>query len=257
MIDKIHCEVINACIRGTVGPQNPRDKQINTSIFMKKHLALTFAILSLASFTSKAVGLVNPSFELPAIPSPNPWIGLSGSPAGFGWVIPSGNVEVISSTLWSPSHGNQSLDLNGDQPGTIYQDFTFPSAGLWAIKFDMSANPGDINIQSNNKTLRVDFGAASGPLTGLSTNTVSNIGRSHFDMQYVEITSPTLSVDASTIYRLKFTSLTGDTGGPVIDNVRIVAVPEPNSLAMLALTIGCFALSKRKGWPQTRPSHGT
>lgn len=210
---------------------------------MKKHLILTLAIIGIGTFGSNAAGLVNASFEVPAIPNPDPWIGLSGSPAGFGWVISSGNVEVISSTLWSPSHGNQSLDLNGDQPGTIYQDFTFPAAGLWTIKFDMSANPGDINIQVNDKTLRVDFGVASGLLAGVLTNTVSNIGRSHFDMQYVEMTTPTFSVDATTTYRLAFTSLTGDTGGPVIDNVRIVAVPEPSPLALVALTIGCFAFS--------------
>jgi hypothetical protein len=107
----------------------------------------------------------------------------------------------------------------------------------------MSANPGDINTQVNDKTLRVDFGAAGGPLAGVLTNTVSNIGRSHFNMQYVEVTTPTFSVDATTTYRLAFTSLTGDTGGPVIDNVRIVAVPEPTSLAILALTVGCFAFS--------------
>lgn len=207
---------------------------------MKKHILLTLAIIGIGTVGSNAAGLVNASFEVPTVPNPEPWIGLSGSPAGFGWVISSGNVEVISSTLWSPSDGSQSLDLNGDQPGAIYQDFTFPSAGLWAIKFDMSANPGDINIQINDKTLRVDFGIAGGPLTGISTNTVSNIGRSHFDMQYVEITTPTLSVDATTVYRLAFTSLTGDTGGPVIDNVRIVAVPEPSPIALMILTLCCF-----------------
>lgn len=208
---------------------------------MKKYFILTIALLILTSTHSNATGLVNPSFEIPAIPNPDPWIGLSGAPAGFGWVISSGNVEVISDTLWSPSHGHQSLDLNGTEPGSIYQDFTFPSAGLWAIKFDMSANPGDINIQVNDKTLRVDFGVAGGSLTAMLTNTVSNIGRSHFNMQYVEVTAPTISVDATTTYRLSFTSLTGDTGGPVIDNVRIVAVPEPSPLALVTLTLGCFA----------------
>jgi hypothetical protein len=145
------------------------------------------------------------------------------------------------------------LDLNGDQPGTIYQDFTFPTAGLWAIKFDMSANPGDINIQVNDKTLRVDFGAAGGPLAGVLTNTVSNIGRSHFDMQYVEMTTPTFSVDATTTYRLAFTSLTGDTGGPVIDNVRIVAVPEPSPLALITLIVAIFGFTAMGMRTQKQP----
>lgn len=224
---------------------------------MKRDVFFAILLLTTTSEFSYGAGLINGSFETPI--AAEPFSTLSGSPAGFGWTISSGDVDLIRDTIWSSSDGHQSLDLNGYGPASIYQDFTFPSAGIWAIKFDMSANPVPDWWQQGDKTLRVDFGTSGEGLTPLGTYTESNIGRSYFNMQYVEYTTPSFIGDSTTTYRLRFTSLTGDTGGPVIDNVRIVAVPEPSPATLIAITTMLIVASNNclKINRQRKQSHTT
>jgi len=205
------------------------------------YLALS-AWLTVSS--ASAAGLINSSFETPPVTLAQ---NFSVAPAGFGWTIASGNLDLYS-TYWQASSGNQSIDLNGSVACSIYQDFTFSSSQTWAISFDLSANPdagtrGD-GLGTGIKNMRVDFGTP-GQMTTLGTYGVDAAPRSINNMQWVTFTTPEVLVSDSVVYRLQFTSIVSGVGGPALDNVQLQVVPEPSAVALLCSgLIGFFVLGR-------------
>lgn len=59
-------------------------------------------------------------------------------------------------------------------------------------------------------------------------------------MDWVTFTTPAITVQGSVVYRLEFSSLSPAPYGPVLDNVQLVAVPEPSTVALAG--IGAAAL---------------
>ena len=180
-----------------------------------------------------AAGLSNGSFETPVTEFGTFY---STAPPEFDWTIASGNIEVLSTAYWQASSGSQSIDLNGASAGSIYQDFTFSSSGVWAIRFDMSANP-DLGSRGDGagtglRTMRVDFGTP-GLMTTLGTYSLDSDSRAIDNMNYVTFMTPAVAVSDSVIYRLQFTSLSSGLGGPVLDNVLLV--PEPSTWALFCV----------------------
>ena len=216
-------------------------------------------VLALCSTTipgAYATGLVNGDFESPVIPPSLP-VGIvdyttsSPPPAAFGWQLASGALDLTAGTYWQPASGQQSLDLTGDwgsDPGVIYQDFTFSHGGNWAISFCMSANPDSPYPDfPTDRTIEVDFGAAGGSLGSLGTWTVSAIGRTRANMNWVTFTTPTIAVQDSVVYRLEFSSLSPAPYGPVLDNVQLVSVPEPSLVALVGPgAIALMSLHRRR-----------
>src|SRR5262249_39635842 len=139
------------------------------------------------------------------------------------------------------SSGAQSIDLNGFSPGSIFQDFNFISSGAWTILFDLAGNPEGPGV----KTVRVDFGESDGPLTSLGTFTFDSTGHTRPNMGWITISTSELTVDASTTYRLQFTSLTPGATGPALDNVRLLLVPEPATGSLLAAGVAVAWLFRR------------
>jgi len=175
---------------------------------------------------SRGAGLVNGSFETPT--NLNNIGGYEVAPEGFGWVIASGSVDALTTGYWQCSDGNQSIDMNGVAPATIYQDFTFPHAGTWFIQFDLSANPdlfaqGD-GLATGPRTLQVDFGIP-GALTNLGTFSVDAESRTINHMQWTRIVTPQIQALEGVVYRLQFSSLSPGIGGPALDNISIHQLP--------------------------------
>jgi hypothetical protein len=187
---------------------------------------LSLALTSISVVATQGAGLLNGDFESPVVS-----VGAyyTTAPAGFAWTIVPGTGIDLNGSYWQASSGVQSVDLNGFSPGTIYQDFFLSGSGFWNVKFDMSANPNDAGM----KTLRVDFGPASGVLTSLGTYTLDTGTRTLSNMQWLTVTTPQFSADSSTLYRLEFTSLTAGANGPALDNVQVSLIPEPGSLAIV------------------------
>jgi hypothetical protein len=203
---------------------------------MKNLCYITIVVIaSLAVSEASGAGLVNGDFELPVLTG----IGATYSvaPVGFGWTIASGNIDLLTSAYWQPASGNQSIDLDGTTAGSIYQDFNFSSSGTWEITFDLSANP-DLYTQGDGlgtglKTVEVDFGPV-GSVTTLGTYSISPVGRTDSNMQWVTITTPQVEVSDSVLYELQFTSLTPGIAGNALDNVQLQAVPEPAGGALFS-----------------------
>lgn len=204
---------------------------------MKTTRIILVAGIYSAAIAAATAGLVNGDFESPVLGN-GITIVAGGEPAGFGWTVAAGSVDLVH-TYWQPASGNQSLDLDGVAAGTIYQDFTFDTAGTWSIQFAMSANPDS----SGDKTMQVSFGSPSGPLTTLGTYTLSSNGRTESNMQWVTMTTPSVTAQTGVLYRLEFTSLTPGAYGPALDNIQLVPVPEPSCLSVLACGV-LFACSR-------------
>jgi hypothetical protein len=206
---------------------------------VKARILATVFSLVIANLSAQAAGLVNGNFEAPAINTSG--LNFASAPSGFGWtILPSTSIDIIGS-YWQPSSGQQSIDLSGWGPGVIYQDFTFPSAGTWAVNFDMSVNP----VAGGNRSVGVGFGLTSGSLSSVGSFVLNSAGRTLANMNWVDQTTATFTVDASSSYRLQFTALDGDASGVALDNITLVQVPEPG-VASIAL-VGAAILFGRFG----------
>ncbi len=195
---------------------------------MMNALIVSLLLSSLTIEVTRANGLLNGDFEIPATDGAN----YATPPEGFGWQLVPGTDFDLMRTYWQPSSGAQSLDLNGFTAGSLYQDFSFDASGNWTISYDLSAAP----TGPSSKTVQVDFGLADGPLTTLGTYTIDATTRTTADMQWRTFASQ-VSVIGSATYRLQFTSLTPGPDGPALDNVRIAAVPDALAAAQYPLKV--------------------
>jgi hypothetical protein len=213
---------------------------------MRPKILFLASISILASTAAFGAGLINGHFEAPVLTGNGftytaPQYHINDPPPEFGWQVGGIDVDLIRD-YWQPSHGQQSLDLNGYNPGAIFQDFTFSSPGMWQIQFDMSANPDVPGL----KTVRVDFGTPNN-LATLGTFSLDSTGRSRSNMEWVTTTAATVFVpDANVVYRLEFTSLTAGASGPALDNIQLISVPEPGSMALLSFGFVCALVFVRQ-----------
>src|SRR5207253_1094086 len=109
--------------------------------------------------------LVNGSFEDPdASISPIGWLtygpaGIPGRPpAGAsipGWKITEGTVDVTS-WYWKAAVGRQSLDLVGDNPGTIEQSFATDVGREYIISGVIAHNPANFYFAEGRGNVFVD-----------------------------------------------------------------------------------------------------
>ncbi len=215
---------------------------------MKNLQTLAAAVTSsfLVATPVSAGDLVNGGFESPSIGGLS-YLAFSTAPGGFDWTVASGDVDIFASPS-QPATGLQSLDLNGWNPGAIYQDLTFSLAGTCVVSFDMSANPG---LGQAIKTLRVSLNPVGAPMHTLGEYSLDTAGRTYTDLKWVAITTPGVVVDTTQTYRLQFTSLSLDGGsaGPLLDTVSLVVIPEPSGASLL---IGGIALLFGIRRPPTR-----
>src|ERR1051325_6530469 len=104
-------------------------------------ILICFVIACLARFQAQALGpslLVNGSFESP--PGIQSWETFGAGPAFSGWVVQSGSVDIVG-PYWQAAAGSQSLDLNGDDVGIIYQDVPTVPGQLYLVQFAYAGNP--------------------------------------------------------------------------------------------------------------------
>jgi len=146
-----------------------------------------------------------------------------------GWTVGGDSINWIH-TYWSNSNGNYSLDLNGNEPGSISQTFDTVTGLQYEVLFDMAGNPEEPGDPYPIKNLRVSAALST---TNYSFDTTST---SRTTMGWVQ-KSFFFTADSATA-TLTFTSLTNPTEGndlygPALDNVRLSAVPIPGAVWLL------------------------
>ena len=190
--------------------------------------------------------VLNPSFESPVEPANSFSSYSAGSTAITSWTVASGSVDHIGAGFWQAADGVQSVDMNGSDAGSLFQDLvTIPGAG-YNLTFALAGNP---NGAPTIKHLQVLWNGLN-----QGTFTFDITGKSFPNMGYITI--PVSGLQATTAStRLQFTSLdAGSSFGPVLDNVSVVragalATPEPGSMAFLTglgISGGVFLKRRRK-----------
>jgi len=153
-----------------------------------------------------------------------------------GWAVTAGNVDFIN-TLWTAHNGTRSIDLNGNQLGTIAQTFDTISGHTYQVEFWLAGNTGGGPII---KTVEVDAtGTGNDPLQftfDIAGHSTTNMG---WEQHFYNFTAQ----GSSTI--LAFASLAVNVGGlnyygAALDDVSItdtytppVGVPEPGVMILL------------------------
>ena len=178
----------------------------------------------------------NGSFETATV-NPGPFLQLNaGSTVITGWTVSQGSIDYIG-TYWQASDGGRSLDIHGSWIGKIEQTFNTTIGATYRVTFDLAGNP---NASPIIKDMRVSAGGSSADfsfdITGKSPSNVGWVSKSW------DFTAN------STTTTLEFIGLGSGTNGPALDNVSVIAVPEPSSmLGLLGLgVLGIGSALKRQ-----------
>jgi len=191
---------------------------------------LAGCLIVFASVSIQAAIFTNGSFETgPAISGSFDTL-QENNTSITGWTVTVTPSDFDSDTtldyvgsLWAASHGSRSIDLNGLEPAAIFQTFDTLPGQEYLVLFDMAGNPdGGPAI----KTLAASVGAFNQSYSFDSTITT----RAAMGWE----TKAFSFVATGTSSTLMFTSTTAPPTfyGPALDNVRVLAVPEPASLAI-------------------------
>lgn len=155
--------------------------------------------------------VVNGGFEAPVIGQDWSFVNDLGC-----WQIGSpGKAELDGVNTWAPAAGNQSLDLNPDQPSEIYQELYTQSGQAYSLSFSMA---GNITGEFGVKTLEVFWGEHS-----LGEFSFDTTGKTKENMGWVtKSVSIPASLTTADRTRLTFKSTTANSSiGPVLDNVVV------------------------------------
>jgi choice-of-anchor C domain-containing protein len=187
---------------------------------MKKLIVIFTGFLFIfgLSAVSMAAPFQNGSFEdrIP-LEDIDPFITLNdGDSSITGWTVERvsaeepGSIDLIGS-YWEASDGDRSIDLNGDGPGAISQDFDTEPGAVYHVLFDMAGNPDNpalkvLLISANSEEAEYEFDQ-----TGLPEGS----------MGWTEMSFVFRASSASTTLKFASSSPPG-ASGPALDNVRVI-----------------------------------
>ena len=200
---------------------------------------LAAAVLSAGA--ASAASITNGSFELNgpgAVPGGNyVTINAGDSSSIPGWTVTAGSVDFIGG-YWTASDGFNSLDMDGSSTGEIAQTISTVIGQSYTVGFDFAGNPtGDIKHMGVQAT-----GSAQ------QVYSFDTAGHATYGMGWVHETYAFTAT--SLLTALTFTSLTGGSSGPALDNVTIMGgsaggVPEPATWMMLMAGFGIVGAGMR------------
>jgi choice-of-anchor C domain-containing protein len=213
-----------------------------------KIAGLIFCILATPGFANL---ITNGSFELG-----NPNFNVYGfqslsAPDTFtitGWTVGAGSVDYIG-PYWQAAHGQRSLDLAGLYfNGSIFQTFPTTVGVPYLVTFALAGNP---DVQPRMTAVQVWVHDGSTVFDQATFNYMVN-GQTRTNMGWTYV-SWTFTAQSS-LTTLGFTSLDtyndpqwGYSFGPALDDVRVTAIPEPATLALVGLgLIGAGFLRRRR-----------
>lgn len=220
---------------------------------MKTKLALAFLgsfcgapLLSGANIIDSIYGAGAGSFEIPTPAFTQYATYEQGSTAITGWTVGQANIDWVKDTVWTASDGHFSLDMNGTAPGVndppkvgSIQTMIPTTAGTtYRITFDVSGYLSYGNT-TNPKELEVAVKAVnlSNVVTDISNTMVQFAATNTSTALPLVLNWETRTIDfvaTEAQTSIAFISkTTNNTSGILLDNVAVVAIPEPGSAALL------------------------
>lgn len=194
---------------------------------MRKWIALAAAVA--LPCAANAASVVNGSFEDGVDPGVFTTVN-AGQTNIAGWDVLAGSVDYIG-TYWQASDGVRSVDLSGNSIGTLGQTVTGLTPGQsYSVTFDVSRNP------DGGVTPRTGTFTANGQSFLFSYSDASS---TRANMKWATVSYRFLATGTSALISFSADASGGCCYGPALDNVRIAAVPEPASWAMM---VGGFTL---------------
>jgi hypothetical protein len=210
------------------------------SALIRTAAASALAALALVAAPSAGAAelLTNGGFENLGSAVPEGWGGYTyyaGGQVGLpGWTVDAGSVDVTTNaSAWSPAYeGQNGLDINGWDAGTISQSFATILGEMYTVSFAYSRNaasapnPATATVSAGGSFL--DVVAANDGSFGSANNFLWKTGSFTF-------------VGTGNTETISLAATIPGNGGVFFDNVSVSgAVPEP---ATWALMIGGFGMA--------------
>jgi choice-of-anchor C domain-containing protein len=204
-----------------------------------KALWVLAAVAAISASGANASTIINGGFDddTPAAPF------VTSPPTG--WTVTSGSVDRIGS-YWISQSGPGSIDLSGNNPGTLAQTFATIASLTYRVSFFLAGNPdGSPTVKA------LSVFATGGPTTSYTFDTTgfsrSNMGWAQQFYQFTATgTSTTLSFAAAASPDTPF--------GPALDSVSIGTVPEPATWGLMIFGFGIVGGAMRRRTPVSRPA---
>jgi choice-of-anchor C domain-containing protein len=213
-------------------------------------LATVASLFVVGSMGASAASFSNGSFETGV--GSGQFVTLSaGSPNGLdidGWTVNSGSVDYILS-YWTAADGSRSVDLGGNEAGSIHQGFDTVAGQTYRVDYYISGNPDGAPTVKTGKV------EAIGSFVGLLTSQTFSFDTStpgHSRNSMVWNLFSFYFTAANDISALVFTSTTvggnpNGAFGPALDLVSVTAVPLPAALwLMVGSLFGLFGAARRR-----------
>lgn len=189
-------------------------------------------LLASASAHASVINLINNgSFEVNAVGNGS-WTTLSSM---SGWTVGQNGVEVRNNVAGAASNGSNYVELDTSGNSWIRQTIATTSSHLYTLSFDYSPREGS---SWNTNGIEVLWGGQS---VGVFSGNSSGPGNhwQHISLQLD-------SFGPSTALEFRAVGASDSIGGS-LDNVALsAAVPEPGTLASIALGLGLLGFTLRR-----------
>ena len=204
---------------------------------MRKLLLLAAASV-LASGAASATTIINGSFELGAANPGGSFVTVNNgdSTSITGWTVGGLGVDYIGG-YWQASDGTRSIDLSGNNKGSISQLLTGLTIGkTYTVHFDLAGNPDG---GGGTKIAVVSDGGSQSDVFSFSQagHTKTNMGWTPQTFQFIA---------TGTSANLTFSATKFNPFGPAIDNVSLGGVPEPTTWALMIVGFGVVGGAMRR-----------
>lgn len=189
-----------------------------------------FGLTASRAVRAGTISITNGSFEANICASGSQFSGSfttvnSGGTCITGWTVGDGSVDLVD-TYWQAQNGSYSIDLDGNEPGSISQNLGTTTVGVtYTVTFWLSGNP------DGGSAVKALLTSAAGTSTPYTYSIGSN---SHASMDYIEETFSFVGNGSDTTLTFASEDAYGSAYGPVLDDVSI-RTPEPSVLLLLGI----------------------
>ncbi len=163
----------------------------------------------------------NGGFESSGAPSNGVTTRFAGQTIG-GWTVEEGSVDIIPESYWQSAGGIFSIDLDGDSPGTIFQELVTEEGEQYTLFYARSGN-----FEGGNRIPKIIEVFWNGQL--VSSDTVVFTGQTNSNMLWRTVHIRNLiATGPSSEIRIRSTAVATSSHGPVLDEIRLIPQLPPD-----------------------------